>query len=132
MWAPGELYTFGTHAVSEWFTNVYDLYPESLRSYPSQVADVITMQSQYHVMGTSVGCFAKIPLQDIFSSLPVRLTPAEAAYLRDIGVARFLDESVLLEAPTNEEKEVHQRAKVKQYNDQVCLKAEHSMWSGID
>ncbi|OQV23871.1 hypothetical protein BV898_02220 [Hypsibius exemplaris] len=80
--------------------------------------DAVKMQSVYHVMGTTVGCFAKTPLQDIFKSLPFQLTPAEAAYLRDIGAAQFVDEAVLRKFPTAVQQEAFREQREKQFNDQ--------------
>ena len=77
------------------------------------------MQSQHHVMGCATGCFAKTPLQDIFKSLPLRLTPAEAAYLRDSGAARFVSEDNLLKSPDRMDQAKFQAFREKEIFDQV-------------
>lgn len=61
------------------------------------------MQRTYRIMGNPVGCYPKTPLQNIFMSLPYRIHPAEAAYLRDRQLAVFLDESILTTLPTPEQ-----------------------------
>ncbi|XP_055342994.1 tRNA-splicing endonuclease subunit Sen34-like [Paramacrobiotus metropolitanus] len=87
--------------------------------------DVIMMQKKYHVMGNAVGCFAKTPLQDVFTSLPVRLTSAEAAYLRDIRAARFVREAELTAAPTEAQAELFHAHRQRQYIDQVQILAQN-------
>ncbi|XP_055342871.1 uncharacterized protein LOC129591295 [Paramacrobiotus metropolitanus] len=58
-------------------------------------ADAIHVQKVYRIQGVLTGCFPKVPMQDTFASLPLRLMPEEAAYLRDRGRAVFVSEEPL-------------------------------------